>query len=243
MSTHHYTPHILYLRSIYYGQTQQCNPIPILWERPHRRRSHSFVCQFHCGRSIVFDKYKCRQNNNALCLVCVISPIVVNVFNNCELRLFKTNVNVSNWYVCAEYDTVHVHYTARLCWMTAACSEHSWLKRKSHPPAANYDGIWTLAQLISVESNVWNPIQSEFNGKMQSGRENNIMQCLYLQFNTRRNDGILWAAAYWEFMHGCPLGFYTSLTTAPIDSSVVCACVFFNEILTNRNVASELLDV
>lgn len=37
--------------------------------------------------------------------------------------------------------------------------------------SANYDGIWTLAQLISVESNVSNPIQSEFNCKMQSRRE------------------------------------------------------------------------
>lgn len=102
----------LYLRSIYNGQQQTtpqyCSPIR-LYVRLRRLHYVSLcvcvcVCmsRFHCGHSIhsiVFDKYKCRQNNNALCLVCVISPIVVSVFDNCELRLFKPNANVSNWYV------------------------------------------------------------------------------------------------------------------------------------------------
>lgn len=41
-------------------------------------------------------------------------------------------------------------------------------------------GIWTLAQLISVESNVSNPIQTEFNCKMQNRREQYHAVCVYI---------------------------------------------------------------
>lgn len=147
-----------------------------------------------------------------------------SLFNNCELRFFMPNINLSNWYALVHYiDTV-----CRIGWMTAAIQQtQSTVRKKSHPPTVMWSGLKSSpANFRWIEC--LEPIQSEFKCKMQR-RKRVICSCsgysVYLQFNIHRNDGILWAAVYWEFMHGSLLAVFSfsiSLTTAPIDSSVVC---------------------
>lgn len=86
-----------------------------------------------------------------------------SLFNNCELRFFMPNINLSNWYAL-------VHYIDTVCWigwMTAAIQQtQSTVRKKSHPPTVMWSGLKSSpANFRWIEC--LEPIQSEFKCKMQ----------------------------------------------------------------------------